>query len=975
VKTKHLFILAVLVLVSLGLIRSTEAQIVRLEAVNAEQPAAPEAPPAAISGHLIPQADSPISPTTPVKLIFIHHSCGENWLTDGDGDLGVALRDNNYFVSDTNYGWGPDSIGDNTDIPNWVDWFTGPNAITYTTALYAEYGQNSSYSRLASDPGGPNEIIMFKSCYPNSDLYREPSDELTVEDAQAVYNEILTYFEAHQDKLFIAITAPPLEEGETAADRAANARAFDDWLVNDWLVGYAHDNVAVFDFYNVLTSNGGDVNTNDYDSRPVGNHHYWNGSQITHTQTVSNNYSAYPGGNGGGSHPTAAGNQKATAEFVPLLNVFYNRWKGGAGPVAPTLDITQPAAGTSWPVSSTCYIRWTTTGVVTQVNLAYAIGGVTTTVETGVANAGVYTWTTPPTPTTSARVRVESVVSPTTVYDVSDAFTLYQPGVMSHFIYLPLVLRNYAATPVCTAPLTGVTISGSTTGYTNTLYDFTASLTPATAQLPLTYQWSPGPESGQGEATASYQWAITGSKVISVTVSNCGGAYTASDSHTITIQAAPSGDLVLPGDLTYLGAFRLPGGEDPPLTFAYGGNAMTFNPDGDPDSTDAYPGSLFITGHDRQAWGMLPNGSQVAEVSIPVPTIAVSPTNLPQAAFIQTFHDVTAGYFLNLEEIPKIGMQYLNHPDTGPLIHLSWGQHLQPQDEPSHAWFSSTLAAPNLQGVWFIGYQNLYSTNGYMFDIPTDWADAYAQSRYLATGRMRDGGQGGMGPTLFAYRPWLEGGTPPISGTHISETVLLLYENAYNTEEITRCMTGYQHPDEWEGGAWITTPSGKSAVLFAGTKSNGTKYWYGYINPAGPEYACVDAEVTDFTTCRLADGSACPPEDFSGCCDEGAGTCVSYRGWWTTRFDAQFILYDPNDLAQVAAGGMESWGPQPYATVDVDDHLYLNPPEWDEVELGWGDQRRARIGAAAYDRENGFLYVLELYADGAKPVVHVWQVQ
>ena len=45
------------------------------------------------------------------------------------------------------------------------------------------------------------------------------------------------------------------------------------------------------------------------------------------------------------------------------------------------------------------------------------------------------------------------------------------------------------------------------------------------------------------------------------------------------------------------------------------------------------------------------------------------------------------------------------------------------------------------------------------------------------------------------------------------------------------------------------------------------------------------------------------------------------------------------------------------------------------MSVGWGDQRRYRIGAAAYDRENALLYVLELYADGAKPVVHVWRVE
>jgi hypothetical protein len=249
------------------------------------------------------------------------------------------------------------------------------------------------------------------------------------------------------------------------------------------------------------------------------------------------------------------------------------------------------------------------------------------------------------------------------------------------------------------------------------------------------------------------------------------------------------------------------------------------------------------------------------------------------------------------------------------------------------------------------------------------------EGRYLATGRFRDGGQGGMGPVLLAYRPWLAGGSAPSSGTHLAETTLLLYENVYNTSDFVRNMNGYQHADEWEGGAWMTTPSGKSAVLFAGTKSTGTKHWYGYINPLGPEYPCVDAHVTDFVTCRMADGSSCPPEDFAGCCDEEQGTCVTYRGWWSSRWDAQLILYDPADLARVAAGEIESWEPQPYASLDIDEHLYLDPPAWDLQDLGWDVQRRYRIGAAAYDRNSGLLYVLELYADGAKPVVHVWRVE
>lgn len=431
---------------------------------------------------------------------------------------------------------------------------------------------------------------------------------------------------------------------------------------------------------------------------------------------------------------------------------------------------------------------------------------------------------------------------------------------------------------------------------------------------------------------------------------------------------------VQPDDLEYVGAFRLPDQGDRPLTFAYGGNAMTFHPGGDPGNADAYPGSLFISGHDRIAYGTLPDGNQVAEVTIPEPLVSNDVSALPVASFVQDFHDVTVGYFTELEEIPKMGLAYVDHPDTGPLLHLCWGQHLQPQDEPGHGWFSPDLGRPDLQGPWFIGDQDLYSTTGYMFPIPVRWADVHARGRMIATGRMRDGGQGGMGPTLFAYRPWKPDGSAPAPGTRLDETTLLLYENAYSTDEIVRCLDGYQHPDEWEGGAWVTTPSGRSAVVFAGTKSTGTKYWYGYIHPDGPQYPCVDADVTDFVTCRMADGSPCPSEDFAGCCDEAAGTCVSYRGWWSTRFDAQLILFDPTDFARVASGTMESWEPQPYALIDIDEHLYLDPPVWDEITLGWGEQRRNRIGAAAFDPGAGLLYVLELYADGARPVVHAWRV-
>ncbi len=270
------------------------------------------------------QEYNPNPPEAAVKLIFIHHSTGEAWLADEHGGLGLALGQNNYFVSDTNYGWGPDSIGDRTDIVNWPEWFRGPESARYLEAVFNESEQHSSYTRSLPDPGGENEIILFKSCFPNSNIEGSPTDPpesqgdaLTVSNAKFIYNDLLNYFRTRPDKLFIVITAPPLGDANTSPEIAANARAFNNWLTDDWLreANYPYPNVAVFDFYNILTD--------------PANHHRFNNGMIEHIIEQGGNTSYYPS-DPSDDHPNAAGDQKATEEFLPLLNIFYHRWKTGA---------------------------------------------------------------------------------------------------------------------------------------------------------------------------------------------------------------------------------------------------------------------------------------------------------------------------------------------------------------------------------------------------------------------------------------------------------------------------------------------------------------------------------------------------------------------------------------------------------------------------------------------------------------------
>jgi hypothetical protein len=125
--------------------------------------------------------------------------------------------------------------------------------------------------------------------------------------------------------------------------------------------------------------------------------------------------------------------------------------------------------------------------------------------------------------------------------------------------------------------------------------------------------------------------------------------------------------------------------------------------------------------------------------------------------------------------------------------------------------------------------------------------------------------------------------------------------------------------------------------------------------------------VDQFTTCWTAAGAPCPPADLTGCVGHN-----DYRGWWSASFAAHILFYDPDDLALVASGSAAPHAPQPYAVLDIDRYLLHNPGLVELEMIGTGIQRRFRLGETAYDRARALLYVLELFADGTKPVVHVF---
>jgi len=242
------------------------------------------------------------NPSSTVKLTFIHHSCGSNWLANGNGNLGADLNANNYYVTDTNYGWDAevdDNLGDHTNTNDWYLWFND-------VKMPYVYNNNAQtvYTNTITNPGGENEIIMFKSCYPLSEVGSSINDEKTL------YNNLKAYFAAHPDKMFILVTPP----GETTVSSYQLTRDLCNWLVdteNGWLSDYTGDNVYVFDLYCVLSE--------------VNSHHRWYNGQIQHV--YASDYDGVSPYHNGDDHPNSTGNRKATTEFITFLNYAYNQWK------------------------------------------------------------------------------------------------------------------------------------------------------------------------------------------------------------------------------------------------------------------------------------------------------------------------------------------------------------------------------------------------------------------------------------------------------------------------------------------------------------------------------------------------------------------------------------------------------------------------------------------------------------------------
>ncbi len=210
------------------------------------------------------------------NFFFIHHSVGQNlWIR---GPLIVELYKQNYMPYDMTYTEGKVDgyvIGDHTDIPDWPTNFNTPKyfQVMYTWELKA---------------GGHQDIIAFKSCFPNSNI----ESEARLEEFKKDYLSLLPTFKAHPEVLFVPFTTPPLNPASTTKENAARARRLANWLKYEYSAMLP--NVIAFDFFDILANPPTDPNE---------------------PNMLRKEYRS-----GTDSHPTKEGDQAVTRAFLPFLN-------------------------------------------------------------------------------------------------------------------------------------------------------------------------------------------------------------------------------------------------------------------------------------------------------------------------------------------------------------------------------------------------------------------------------------------------------------------------------------------------------------------------------------------------------------------------------------------------------------------------------------------------------------------------------
>ncbi len=185
------------------------------------------------------------------SIILLHHSTGGRiW----SGGVSAAIssynstENKNYSIVERSYPASSPYGWNNYPYDYWNIWVNHAGSAQYLNEDTLEILTNNY------------NVIVFKHCYPVSDLLENTDSALVSSSRKSLENYKLQYIAIKNKMLsfpnnrFIVWTGAARVEAATTSDRALRMREFVAWVKNEW--DEEGDNIFIWDFYELETEGG-----------------------------------------------------------------------------------------------------------------------------------------------------------------------------------------------------------------------------------------------------------------------------------------------------------------------------------------------------------------------------------------------------------------------------------------------------------------------------------------------------------------------------------------------------------------------------------------------------------------------------------------------------------------------------------------------------------------------------------------------
>jgi hypothetical protein len=382
-------------------------------------------------------------------------------------------------------------------------------------------------------------------------------------------------------------------------------------------------------------------------------------------------------------------------------------------------------------------------------------------------------------------------------------------------------------------------------------------------------------------------------------------------------------------DLVYQGGFRVPQGQHGSSTFEWCKTCqMTFDPAGNGGA-----GSLFMVGHDHQ--------QQIGEFSLATPVNTSNPASMNTATMLQNFVDVVGAISGTAKNTPPAGTVNVNGLLVeGSTLYVNFFFYYDADGSQQLNYFKSTrtLTTSGLLGPYQVGTPPFDTgsccgsaagfTSGSIIPVPSAYQSALGGTHMTGLCCVGIASRTSWGPAALTMNLANLGSTIPLP------TTTLFF--ASQTHPITGwATTNNFYNGSTEPGGWVF-PTGTKSMLFFGR--HGTGPWCYGPGTTDPALAFTPSPTGE-PWCYDLEGQA------------KGGHAYPYR--------YQIYAYNVDDAAAVKAGTKLPYDVRPYGTWVI---------TFPTVASSTG------IGGVAYDSAHQKIYVVQKYADGAHPIIHVFNV-